>query len=225
LTDPDVNALSTEAGRGSDGGRGDTSQSGYLVFRHWAPPIDVLSDDPGFIRVRRRLGTFSRTLWFDARDRGASEGDPRDSLAGDIFDSDLIALLDAVGFERPAMVGASQSGPAAIHFAVTRPEWVSALVLVNSYAHYLIEDDYPWGFSREDLDVAVLRERLLEANADLGVLAPSRIADERFRAWYARSIRFRDGPDKVAEHLWASLEDDVRPLLSSVSVPHPRITP
>jgi hypothetical protein len=39
-----------------------------LVFVHsGAIPIDLLSEDPGFVRVRRRLGTFSRTLWFDAR--------------------------------------------------------------------------------------------------------------------------------------------------------------
>jgi class 3 adenylate cyclase/pimeloyl-ACP methyl ester carboxylesterase len=190
-----------------------------LVFCHWAPPIDHLSDDPGFIRVRRRLGTFSRTLWFDPRGVGASEGDPRDSRAGDIYDRDLTAILDAVGFERPAMVGAGQTGPAAIHFAVTHPGRVSALVLVNTYAHYLIEDDYPWGFPREDLDRTVIRESLLDPAAGLDFLAPSRVADERFRAWFARSARFRGGPDKLADSVWASLEDDVRPLLSSVSVP------
>jgi hypothetical protein len=38
------------------------------VFFQWAVPIDVQSEDPGFLRFRRRLGTFSRTLWFDLRD-------------------------------------------------------------------------------------------------------------------------------------------------------------
>jgi hypothetical protein len=70
-----------------------------LVFFHWAPPTDFLTDDAGFLRVRRRLDTFSRTVWFDPRGTGASEGDPRDSLAGDIYDADLTALLDAVGFQ------------------------------------------------------------------------------------------------------------------------------
>jgi class 3 adenylate cyclase len=190
-----------------------------LVFCHWSPPIDHLSDDPGCVRVRRRLGTFSRTLWFDPRGVGASEGDPRDSRAGDIYSGDLTAILDAVGFERPAMVGNGQTGPAAIHFAVTHPGRVSALVLVNTYAHYLIEDDYPWGFPREDLDRTVIRERLLDPAAGLDSLAPSRVADERFRAWFARSARFRGGPDKLADRVWASLEDDVRPLLSAISVP------
>jgi hypothetical protein len=76
-----------------------------LVFCHWAPPIDHLSDDPGCVRVRRRLGTFSRTLWFDPRGVGASKGDPRDSRAGNTYNGDRTAILDAVGFERPAMVG------------------------------------------------------------------------------------------------------------------------
>jgi hypothetical protein len=67
-------------------------------------PFDLLGDDPGFIRVRRRLGAFSRTVWFDARGMGASEGDPRDLLSEGVFDADLTAVLDTVGFDRPAMV-------------------------------------------------------------------------------------------------------------------------
>jgi class 3 adenylate cyclase len=50
-------------------------------------------------------------------------------------------------------------------------------------------------------------------------LAPSRAADERFQAWITRSRRFRGGPDKVADLIRINFEDDVRPLLSSVSVP------
>jgi class 3 adenylate cyclase/pimeloyl-ACP methyl ester carboxylesterase len=183
-------------------------------------PLDLLSEDPGFARVRRRLDSFSHTLWFDPRGMGASEGDPQDSLAGDIYDTDLTALLDAVGFERPAMVGCAISGSAAIHFAATHPQRVSALVLVNSHAHFVQDDDYPWGFSREDLDrfVASLKEAWGTA-VNLEILAPSRVADERFRAWYARSLRFSGGPDQVAKGVRASYERDVRALLPNISVP------
>jgi pimeloyl-ACP methyl ester carboxylesterase len=94
-------------------------------------------------------------------------------------------------------------------------------VLVNTYAHYLREDDYPWGFSRQDLDrgATVLRERLLDPAARLDILAPSRVADERFRVWCARSMRFTGGPDHFADFVRSSFEDDVRPLLPSVAVP------
>jgi class 3 adenylate cyclase len=49
--------------------------------------------------------------------------------------------------------------------------------------------------------------------------APSRIADERFRAWFARIGRFAGGPNLIVDIVRAEFEDDVRPLLSSISVP------
>jgi class 3 adenylate cyclase len=188
-----------------------------LVFLHRLHPIDLPSEDPGFVRVRRRLGSFSRTLWFDPRGTGASEGDPRDSLAGENFDADLTALLDAVGFDRPGMVGAGITGPAAIHFSITHPDRVSVLVLFNSYAHFVREDDYPWGIPHQDLDERV--KEIWRTAPNLGLIAPSRVADQRFGAWWARARRFRGDPDQGADLVRASWEQDVRPLLRSISVP------
>jgi class 3 adenylate cyclase/pimeloyl-ACP methyl ester carboxylesterase len=192
-----------------------------LVFLHGGGiPIDLLSEDPGFIRLRRRLSTFSRTVWFDPRGWGASEGDPRDFLRGEISNADFTAVLDAVGFERPALVADSGSGGRAIHFSATHAERVNALVLLNSFAHYVREDDYPWGYPRQSLDRVVIAVAEGWGTAEvLEALAPSRIADERFRAWYARSERFVHGPGLVADVARASLEDDVRRLLPSISVP------
>jgi pimeloyl-ACP methyl ester carboxylesterase len=185
-----------------------------------AIPIDLLSEDPGFIRVRRRLDSFSRTLWFDGRGMGASEGDPRDALPSEVTDADLTAVLDAVGFERAALGAEVGRGPGAINFSVSHPERVSSLVLINTYAHYVREDGYPWGLPPEALDrfVANLKERWVTA-APVDILAPSRMADERFRAWSTRSVRFLGGPDQIAELQRAAYEKDVRPLLSSISVP------
>ncbi len=192
-----------------------------LVFLVGGPfPIDLLSEDPGFIRVRKRLGAFSRTVWSDTRGMGASEGDPRDSPAVDIFDADLTAILDAAGFRRPALVAEDAFGARAIHYSPTNPERVSDLVLVNTAAHYVRGQDYPWGVRPENLDrlVAVIKESWGTA-AMVEVVAPSRIADERFRGWFARSERFGAGPGQVAELLRANVQTDVRPLLPSISVP------
>ena len=124
-----------------------------LVFVHGiAIPIDLLSEDPGFVRLRKRLSMFSRTVWFDRRGRGASEGDARDFLVEEIFDADLIAVLDAVGFKQVTMVGACLSVSEPTHFLLTYPERVSSFVLVNSFAHYVREDDYPWGAPPDSLD-------------------------------------------------------------------------
>jgi class 3 adenylate cyclase len=53
----------------------------------------------------------------------------------------------------------------------------------------------------------------------LELTAPSRVADERFQAWHARSARFSGGPDQVADLVRAIYEADVRALLPSISVP------
>jgi class 3 adenylate cyclase len=183
-------------------------------------PLDLLGEDPGFIRVRRRLGTFARTVWFDARGMGASEGDPRDLPSPGVFDADLTAVLDAVAFQHPALVAGEASGAGAIHFSVTHPERVSALVLVNSFAHYVQEDDYPWGVPSEDLDrIVSLINQNWSSGAGAERLAPSRAADERFRAWFARSNRFSGGPDRMADSIRGGFEIDVRALLPSISVP------
>jgi class 3 adenylate cyclase len=191
-----------------------------LAFLNPVHSIDLLSEDPGFVRLRKRLGTFGRTVWFDDRGWGESEGDPRDSSPGEISDADLTAVLDAVGFERPALVAEDSSGAQAIHFSVTHPERVSALVLINSYAHYVREDDCPWGVPPDSIDLVVttIKEWSRTAAAP-DIVAPSRVADQRFRAWFARSARVGGGPDQIADTVRASLEQDVRPLLPSISVP------
>jgi class 3 adenylate cyclase len=192
-----------------------------LVFVHGTGiPIDLMWEDPGFVRLRKRLGTFSRTIWFDGRGWGASEGDPRDSLAGAIFNVDLTAVLDTVGFQQPALVGDGASGGRAVHFSAAHPDRVSALVLVNSFAHYIREDDYPWGVPPESLDrfIVAVKERW-GTGAVLEVMAPSRATDERFRVWFARSARFGVSPDQFVDIVRATFEDDVRPYLASISVP------
>jgi class 3 adenylate cyclase len=220
-----TDAPQTHYARSADGTNLAYQVSGHgpldLVFRNAGGiPIDLLSEDPGFIRLRKRLDTFSHTVWFDRRGQGASEGDARESLAGEIFDADLTAVLDAVGCGRAALVGEGESGGQVLHFSATHPERVSALVLVNSYAHYVREDDYPWGVPPHLLDrfVGAVKEAWGTA-AVLEFAAPSRIADERFRAWYARSARFLTGPDRVAAMARVSFEADVRPLLPAISVP------
>ena len=190
-----------------------------LLFVPAPIPIDLLSDDPGFVRFRRRLETFSRTVWFEARGIGASEGDPLMSLMGDIVDTDFTAVLDAAGFERPAMA-CMDAGMPLIHFSATHPERVSALVLVNSYAHYVRGDDYPYGVPSETIDqfVVTVKEGWGTSTA-VDFVAPSRSADQRFRDWYARTGRLGGSPDQLAEMTRASFEADVRRLLPVISCP------
>jgi class 3 adenylate cyclase len=193
-----------------------------LVFwREEALPIDLMWDDPWFVRLSKRLGAFSRTVWYESRGIGASEGDYWDLVTGERHIADILAVVDAaVGSEPAALVAWGAPGVTAIEFSVAHPERVSALVLVNSFAHYVREDDYPWGLSRTSLDrlVAAIKEGR-DTGEILEVQAPSRITDERFRAWWARAQRLGVGAELFGESARVVVEWDVRPLLTSISVP------
>ncbi len=193
-----------------------------LVFaRDEAMPIDLLWDDPVFLRLSKRLGAFSRTVWYENRGSGASEGDFATAVAGESRDADLLSVLDAaVGSQPVVLVAWGVTGGPAIQFSVGHPERVRALVLVNSYAHYVREGRYPWGIPRASLDRLVIGQKEgRDTGAVLELLAPSRSADERFRAWWARSQRLGVGTEQFAESARAAAQRDVRPLLTSVSVP------
>jgi class 3 adenylate cyclase len=191
-----------------------------MFLRDEAMPLDLMWDDPVFVRLSKRLGTFSRTVWQEPRGVGASEGDFGAMVRGD-RDPDVLAVLDAaVGPEPAALLGWGPAGTTTIHFSVTHPERVSALVLVNSFAHYVREDDYPWGLPRASLDwlVATIQEGR-DTGTALELQAPSRVGDERFRAWWARAQRLGVGAQRFAETSRMAVELDLRPLLSAVSVP------
>jgi class 3 adenylate cyclase len=216
----------TRFARSADGTRLAYQVSGEgplnLVFlREEAMPLDLMWDDPWFLRLSKRLGTFSRTVWIEPRGAGASEGDWLVNARGELFGVDLWAVIDAVvGSEPVALMGWGPSGPMVIEFAVAHPDRVSALVLVNSWAHYVREDDYPWGLPRTSLDrLVAATEKNRDSGRALELLAPSRMADERFRAWWARSQRLGVGAGVFGETARIACERDVRSVLASISVP------
>jgi class 3 adenylate cyclase len=191
-----------------------------LVFvRDEAMSLDLMWDDPWFVRLSKRLGQFSRTVWFEGRGVGASEGDFLAGI-GERRDADFLAVLDAaMGSEPAALLGWGAQGVRTIQFAVTHPERVSALVLVNSYAHYVREDGYPWGIPRASVErLAATRQEGRDTGAILELLAPSRIGDDRFRGWWARAQRLGVGAEQFGEMARVGVELDVRPLLASVSI-------
>lgn len=183
-------------------------------------PVDLFWEEPSFDRFARRLQGFSRTVWCETRGMGASGGNFQDRFVDEVFDADLTAVLDAVGCERVALIGASYGGATAIRYAATHPERVSSLVLIDTWAHYVREDDYPWGLSPDFLDrYSASATEVWGTGAALEVMAPSRVSDERFRAWWARGERLGVGVDQIAVAVRAGFLRDVRALLPTLALP------
>src|SRR5215469_2109909 len=108
--------------------------------------VDAMWVLPDIAEGYGRLDTFARLIAFDRRGTGASDGLPNGELpTWESLAEDAGAVLDAAGSTQAAVVALADTGPLAMLFAATHPDRVSALVLLNTFARYLIADDYPIG--------------------------------------------------------------------------------
>jgi class 3 adenylate cyclase len=129
--------------------------------------------------------------------------------------------MDAVGVQRAALLATGpEAGPMALFFAGTRPDRITALVLADATARYLVADDYPTGFPPQAVEAMITRaEELWGTEAYTVAYAPGHADDERFRRWSARLQRAIASPRVVRAHLRALLEVDVRPILPLIQAP------
>src|SRR2546423_193520 len=80
-----------------------------------------------------RLSSFARLILFDKLGTGCSDpvsGPPTLEQRAE----EIETVMNAVGCERPVLLGLSEGGPSSILFAATRPDRVQALVLFGTFA-------------------------------------------------------------------------------------------
>jgi class 3 adenylate cyclase len=182
--------------------------------------IDVIWEYPPYERLLRRLAAFSRLIMFDRRGAGASDAAPTDGLAAwESWADDANAVLDTVGSESAALLGQSDGGPLAILFAATRPERTRALILHNSTARFLRDDDYPFGLTRDESDSTM--EFLADAwgTSAIARLTPQLAADPAYVRWLTKSQRLTHRRRDVATYFQWVQYTDVRQVLSAVRAP------
>ena len=112
---------------------------------------------------------------------------------------DVVSVLDATGVDRAALVGASRGGRIAIQVALTRPERVSALVLVSSglSGHPLQLDATPeqeerWERAEAAGDFGAMAEIDLEFWAPMAV-------DAELRAIFVENAEASNSADPARE--------------------------
>jgi class 3 adenylate cyclase len=183
--------------------------------------LDTAWEDPGSALFLRTLASFSRLIFFDRRGMGASDPLPPDPLPPwESYAEELAVILDEVGSERAAIMGAHDAGPTALFFASTKPERTSALILAHTSARYTAADDYPIGIPTEVAEALLAQiDQLWGTEALVAMMVPSRAGDERFRRWFAKWLRTAASPRVVQVLLRAALEVDVRPLLPLIQAP------
>lgn len=151
---------------------------------------------PEFEAFAERLGTFCRVLLFDKVGVGLSDPAPKVRTLDDRA-TEIEAVMDAAGFGRAVLFGASESGPSSIFFAATRPERTQALILTGTFAYFGFA-----GWEDLDRDPAELRARLV---CELGEdYTPSVSHLARWQAW-ARAARSDWGSGEAIRALMPSV--------------------
>lgn len=109
----------------------------------------------------------------------------------------------------------------AILFAATYPDRVPSLVLINSFARMLRDDDYPIGLPEASVPTMIeWYETAWGRPHFIDHLAPSAAADERFRSWFARYQRLAMGlGQSIIQYGQGVLRFDVRAALPTIRVP------
>lgn len=179
--------------------------------------VEALWGVSSLARFIERLSAFARVIIYDHRGSGMS--DPLPQLQVPSYDQlaeDAMAVLDAAGSERAALVTYESGGPVAFLLAASRPDRVSAVVAANCIARVRWAADFPLGFTEEQIEwVAAAVTRSWGSSERIPGDASSDLVHEQ----WARYQRQAGSPGAASLLRKAVSEIDVREILPSVRVP------
>jgi class 3 adenylate cyclase len=193
-----------------------------LVLVHgWISHLEHQWEEPLLARFLQRLASFSRLILFDKRGTGLSDRVAESALPTlEQRMDDVRAVMDAVGCARAGLLGIAEGGPMSVLFSATYPERTTALILYGTYAKWIRDSEYPWAPTREEHEAAFAAyEQRWGSPIGLKVFAPSLAADERWRQWWARTLRLAASPGAGVALYRMNIEIDIRHVLPTIRVP------
>jgi class 3 adenylate cyclase len=192
-----------------------------LFIPEFATHVEMMWDEPHFVRVLERLQDFGRLITFDKRGTGLS--DPvavAEATMVENWVADAIAVLDAVGSRRVAVVAAGMGVPAAVMMAATYPRRTIALVLLNGWVRLARADDFAIGHPPDLLEAMPDYFNTTWGTGDeLRYFAPGLAGDSRVVEWYGRYTRNSSSRGMAVAVSQVSKELDLRSVLASIQVP------
>lgn len=187
----------------------------------WFSHLEARWEIPGFARLLHRLGSFSRVISFDKYGIGLSDPAPPGALPPlEEWMDDVRTVMDEVGVERAAIVGAADGGMMAALFAATFPQRVTSLVLANAGARISEAPDYPIGIPESVQDgLIALTEQGWGGPALALATNPSLAGDDAGQEVWARFLRLAASPATAADVLRMLFQLDVRAALPAIQAP------
>ncbi len=192
-----------------------------VVTAGWWSPFDIEWEEPSIRSFYLQLARFARIVRFDRRGMGASDPIPLDALPPwESLSDEIEAVMDAVSSERAFLLAAGNAGPAGSLFAATHPDRTSGLILGHTTVRMLRDDDYEFGYAREEMEEWA-RDAIDEWGTGtlLSFSFPSRAHDPEFVRFHARVERATTSPKALAKYMAAEAFIDGRAVLPTIAVP------
>jgi class 3 adenylate cyclase len=192
-----------------------------LFLAGWLTQLEQLWQAPANRRFLERLTSFSRLIMYDSRGTGLSER-ILETYTLEQEARDALAVLDAAGSERAALITYAQGGLVGALLAADHPQRIGALIMYASVARTSWAPDYDWAMTSEQREA--MSERNIatwgeEDGATVAELAPSMAEDRALVAWFARMQRLAASPGEARIISQARVNLDVRHKLGHIHVP------
>jgi class 3 adenylate cyclase len=190
--------------------------------------IDLVWSSPFQAKPFSLLAANGRLILLDRRGTGASGRlAVSASPTWEQLEEDVVAVLDAAGSTRTAIMSSLETGSIAILFAAMHPERVSALILIATTARYPQAPDYPIGVPYENAEAVLDLLAKTWGTEELAQLVYPSVEDDEILRQTALLNRASSTPrEAVAQYRYFIWNVDVRDVLPLVRVPtlviHPK---
>jgi len=106
-----------------------------LLLLHGGPGYDHSGFKPAF----SRLADIAQIVYYDHRGHGRSDRRPADEWTLDTFADDVVRLCDALGIEKPIVLGQSFGGFVAQRYIARHPDHAAKVILSSTSPHMALE--------------------------------------------------------------------------------------
>jgi proline iminopeptidase len=101
-----------------------------VLLLHGGPGMDHTGFKPDFAA----LAEVAQVVYYDHRGQGRSDRRTPDEWTFDVWADDVVRLCDALGIEKPIVLGNSFGGMVAMHYAARHPQHPAKVVLSSTAA-------------------------------------------------------------------------------------------
>ena len=190
-----------------------------LVFMQGAVAhLDLQWEDPRLTRLFERLSAFSRLIRFDRRGMGMSGVLDRPPTLDEQLE-DWGTVMDATGSKHAALFGTIDAGTMALAFAASYPERIRAVVAFETAPRWTRSEEDDYGVDAEVLSRFAEATQSMDLDAQLSIVAPSRMNDPAFRSWFRRYTRSAQSGIPVGAFMMMMMTWDIRDRLSAIEAP------